>query len=240
MTACTSPIIVALDFPSAQQALDNASRMDPTMCRVKVGKELFTVAGPQVVDGLMRMGFDVFIDLKYHDIPNTVAGACRAATRQGAWMVNVHAAGGKRMMQAAADAVAAATVPGHTKPILIAVTLLTSMSAEELPEIGLQPDVESVVGRYAQLAHDAGLDGVVCSAQEATWLKAKFGAEFKLVTPGIRLPDDAKSDQSRVVSPVEAIKMGSDYLVIGRSITGAKDPVAVLTKINDSLRVAHA
>jgi len=240
MTICTSPIIVALDYPTAHEALESASKMDPSMCRVKVGKELFTAGGPGVVEALMRQGFEVFIDLKYHDIPNTVAGACRAATRQGAWMINVHAAGGRRMMQAAVEAVATCTPPDRHKPILIAVTMLTSMSAQELPEIGLEANVDAVVSRYAQLAFDAGMDGVVCSAQEAPWLKSRFGGEFKLVTPGIRLAADAVGDQSRVVTPVEAIKMGSDYLVIGRSITGAKDPIAVLTKINQSLGVTYA
>ena len=240
MTTCTSPIIVALDYSNVQEALDSASKMDPSMCRVKVGKELFTVGGPQVIDALMQKGFDVFLDLKYHDIPNTVAGACRAATRQGAWMINVHAAGGRRMLQAAVEAVATNTASGRQKPILIAVTMLTSMSAQELPEIGLEANVEAVVSRYAQLAFDAGLDGVVCSAQEARWLKSRFGVDFKLVTPGIRLPDDLKGDQSRVVTPLEAIKMGSDYLVIGRSITAADDPIKALSKINQSLKVTHA
>ena len=236
MTLCTSPVIVALDYPNAQEALETASKIDPSLCRVKVGKELFTAGGPQVVDALMREGFEVFLDLKYHDIPNTVAGACRAATQQGAWMINVHAAGGKRMMQAAAEAVAINALADRPKPILIAVTVLTSLSAAELPDIGLEASVEAIVVRYAQLSFDAGMDGVVCSAQEAGLLRATFGSGFTLVTPGIRLADDAKGDQSRVVTPVEAIKMGSDYLVIGRSITAAKDPIAVLTKINASLR----
>ncbi len=236
MTPCTSPIIVALDYPNAQEALETASRIDPSLCRVKVGKELFTAGGPQVVDALMRQGFEVFLDLKYHDIPNTVAGACRVATRQGAWMINVHAAGGKRMMQAAAEAVAINALADRPKPILIAVTVLTSLNAADLPDIGLEASVEAIVVRYAQLSFDAGMDGVVCSAQEAGLLRVKFGRGFKLVTPGIRLADDAKGDQSRVVTPVEAIKMGSDYLVIGRSITAAKDPIAVLTTINASLR----
>jgi orotidine-5'-phosphate decarboxylase len=229
------PIIVALDYPTPAEALALARRLSPSLAQVKVGKELFTAGGPQVVEDLMKMGFNVFVDLKYHDIPNTVAGACRAATKLGAWMINVHAAGGKRMLEAAVEAVAKNTLPSRQKPILIAVTMLTSLGAAELPEIGLEADTNAVVGRYAALAHAAGMDGVVCSAEEATWLKARFGAAFQLITPGIRLADDAKGDQTRVVTPQDAIKMGSDYLVIGRSVTGAKDPVATLQAIQDSL-----
>jgi orotidine-5'-phosphate decarboxylase len=235
----TKPVIVALDFANSAAALALAQRLDPALCRVKVGKELFTTAGPAVVDALMKMGFDVFLDLKFHDIPNTVAGACKVAARQGVWMVNVHAAGGKRMLEAAVEAVAAGST-GARRPLLIGVTILTSMGVDELPEIGLKADMQEAVHRYAALCKAAGLDGVVCSAQEASRLKATLGADFKLVTPGIRLAGDAKGDQTRVVTPAEAIKMGSDYLVIGRSVTGAEDPVAVLTKINESLKVAHA
>lgn len=230
------PIIVALDYPTPAEALALARRLAPSLCQVKVGKELFTAGGPQVVEDLMKLGFDVFVDLKYHDIPNTVAGACRAATKLGAWMINVHAAGGRRMLEAAVDAVAKNTLPGREKPILIAVTMLTSLGADELPEIGLEADTNAVVARYAALSHAAGMDGVVCSAQEATWLKARFGAAFQLITPGIRLAEDAKGDQTRVVTPVDAIKMGSDYLVIGRSVTGAPNPVATLESISNSIQ----
>jgi orotidine-5'-phosphate decarboxylase len=229
------PIIVALDYPTPSDALALARRLQPSLCQVKVGKELFTAGGPKVVEDLMALGFDVFIDLKYHDIPNTVAGACRAATKLGAWMINVHAAGGKRMMEAAADAVAKNTLPNRNKPILIAVTMLTSMGANELPEIGLEADTNAVVSRYAALAKESGMDGVVSSAEEAKWLKPRFGAAFQLITPGIRLADDAKGDQTRVVTPVDAINNGSDYLVIGRSVTGAKDPVATLEAIQRSI-----
>jgi orotidine-5'-phosphate decarboxylase len=229
------PIIVALDYPTPAEALALARRLSSSLCQVKVGKELFTAGGPQVVEDLMALGFDVFVDLKYHDIPNTVAGACRAATKLGAWMINVHAAGGRRMLEAAVDAVTKNTLPGREKPILIAVTMLTSMGPDELPEIGLEADTNAVVSRYAALSHAAGMDGVVCSAQEAGWLKPRFGAAFQLITPGIRLADDAKGDQTRVVTPVDAVKLGSDYLVIGRSVTGAKDPVATLESINNSL-----
>jgi len=233
------PIIVALDFATTAAALSLAARLDPALCRVKIGKELFTAGGPQVVDVLMHKGFDVFLDLKYHDIPNTVANACKVATRQGVWMLNVHAAGGRKMLAGAAEAVSTNTLAGREKPILIAVTMLTSLTVDELPEIGLEANIKAVVSRYAGLAFDAGLDGVVCSAEEAMWLREKFGQAFKLVTPGIRLKDDAKGDQSRVVTPTDAIKMGSDYLVISRSITCATNPIDTLNKIYESL-VGHA
>jgi orotidine-5'-phosphate decarboxylase len=225
-------VIVVLDFPDAKTALGLASRLDANECRVKVGKELHTAAGPAVVDQLMRMGFDVFLDLKFHDIPNTVASACRVAASQGVWMLNVHAAGGSRMLAAARDAIDA--VQG-AKPLLIGVTVLTSLSASELPEIGLAPDVNAAVLRYATLVSEAGLDGVVCSAEEAPLLKSHFGDRLQLVTPGIRLASDAKGDQSRVVTPVDALKLGAGYLVIGRSITQAADPVATLKQINHDL-----
>lgn len=228
------PIIVALDYNHAADALSLAAKLDPQLCRVKVGKELHTAAGPQVVDALMAQGFEVFLDLKFHDIPNTVASACKVAASQGVWMMNVHASGGRKMLVAARDAVD--SFSGH-KPLLIAVTILTSLAQDELSEIGLQPDMKSAVLNYATLAFEAGLDGVVCSAQEAAWLKARFGAAFQLVTPGIRLANDASGDQARVVSPLDAIKMGADYLVIGRSITHAPDPIATLHQINHDLKL---
>ncbi len=228
------PIIVALDYNNSAEALSLAARLDPSLCRVKVGKELHTAAGPQVIDALMKLGLEVFLDLKFHDIPNTVASACKVAASQGVWMMNVHASGGKKMLASARDAVEKGN---GNRPLLIAVTVLTSLSQHELGEIGLQPDMKSAVLNYASLAFDTGLDGVVCSAQEATWLKARFGEAFQLVTPGIRLAEDAKGDQSRVVTPTDAIKMGSDYLVIGRSITAAPDPIATLHKINNDLKL---
>ncbi len=228
------PIIVALDYNHAADALSLAAKLDPQLCRVKVGKELHTAAGPQVVDALMAQGFEVFLDLKFHDIPNTVASACKVAASQGVWMMNVHASGGRKMLVAARDAVD--SFSGH-KPLLIAVTILTSLAQDELSEIGLQTDMKSAVLNYATLAFEAGLDGVVCSAQEAAWLKARFGAAFQLVTPGIRLANDASGDQARVVSPLDAIKMGADYLVIGRSITHAPDPIATLHQINHDLKL---
>ena len=231
MIANGKPIIVALDFPDAESALGFAARLDPAACRVKVGKELHTAAGPQLVDALMRRGFDVFLDLKFHDIPNTVANACRVAARQGVWMMNVHASGGRRMLLAAREAVDLASV----KPLLIGVTVLTSLADAEIAEVGLAGTVADNVMRLATLTKACGLDGVVCSAGEATSLKAALGAAFQLVTPGIRLVGDVRGDQQRVATPVDAIKLGADYLVIGRAITNAKDPVATLNSINRQL-----
>ena len=232
----TKPVIVVLDYPDAKSALDLAANLDPTECRVKVGKELHTAAGPQVVDALMHRGFDVFLDLKFHDIPNTVASACRVAASQGVWMLNVHASGGRRMMLAAREAVELAS----TKPLLIGVTVLTSLADAELPEIGLVGSAADNVMRLAMLTKHCGLDGVVCSAQEATSLRAAMGAAFQLVTPGIRLEGDSKGDQQRVVTPVDAINFGADYLVIGRSISDATNPVATLSLINQQLAALRA
>lgn len=226
------PIIVVLDFPDEKPALELADRLDPSACRVKVGKELHTAAGPRVVDALMRRGFDVFLDLKFYDIPNTVAGACRIAASQGVWMVNVHASGGRRMMMAAREAIDSASA----RPLLIGVTVLTSLSSDDMMEVGFAGSAAENVARLAALTKTCGLDGVVCSAEEATALKTSLGAEFLLVTPGIRLKGDAKGDQQRVVTPVDAIKAGANYLVVGRTITHAKDPVATLDLINRELQ----
>ena len=224
-------VIVALDFPDADAALALAARLDPKLCRVKVGKELFTAAGPAVVSRLHERGFEVFLDLKFHDIPNTVAGACRAAAALGVWMVNVHASGGEAMLRAAREALATATRP----PLLIGVTILTSLSASDLARVGFQGSPEENVERLARLAHGCGLDGVVCSALEAPRLRAAFGPAFLLVTPGIRLEGAASDDQSRVVTPREALRLGADYLVIGRPIAQARDPAATLESIRNSL-----
>jgi orotidine-5'-phosphate decarboxylase len=231
-----SPVIVVLDYPGAAEAMCLVERLDPSLCRVKVGKELFTAAGPALVESLVKRGFDVFLDLKYHDIPNTVAGACRAAARLGVWMVNVHASGGRAMLAAAREAVDAA---GSHKPLLIGVTVLTSLSSADLADIGVTGDAETQVMRLASLCHDARLDGVVCSAEEAPMLRTAFGEGFLKVTPGIRLADDARGDQQRVVTPVDAIKMGASYLVIGRSITGAADPIRRLQEINQQLAAGN-
>jgi len=223
-----SPVIVALDFATEREALDFASRLDPAQCRLKVGKELFTASGRTLIEALVARGFKVFLDLKFHDIPNTVAHACKMAAELGVWLVDVHASGGRRMMSAAREALEAYS----QRPLLIAVTVLTSMEASDLAEIGITLPPEEQVLRLATLTRDSGLDGVVCSAQEASRLKEALGKEFKLVTPGIRLADAVADDQRRVMTPTAAIAAGSDYLVIGRPITRAADPLAVLTSIN--------
>jgi orotidine-5'-phosphate decarboxylase len=221
-------VIVALDYADAESALALAKRLDPRACRVKVGKELFTAAGPALVSQLAGLGFDVFLDLKYHDIPNTVASACKAAAGLGAWMINVHASGGSAMMRAAREAVTGAVKP----PLLIGVTVLTSMADEDLREIGQQETAPQLVERLARLARDCGLDGVVCSAQEAGRLRHACGSAFKLVTPGIRPVTAGNDDQKRVVTPAAAVAAGADYLVIGRPITQAAEPLAALARIN--------
>ncbi|WIO75365.1 orotidine-5'-phosphate decarboxylase [Porticoccaceae bacterium LTM1] len=227
-----SKIIVALDYNNADAVYQLVDRLDPSLCRLKVGKELFTVAGPDVVRQLVARGFDVFLDLKFHDIPNTTANACAAAADLGVWMVNVHASGGRKMMEAAK-----AKLDGQgSDTLLIGVTILTSMSAEDVAEIGIQRSPADQVLHLANLAKQSGLDGVVCSAQEATSLKAACGKEFKLVTPGIRPAGSDAGDQHRIVTPEQAITNGSDYLVIGRPITQAEDPIAVLKAINSTLK----
>ncbi|POZ61557.1 orotidine-5'-phosphate decarboxylase [Chromobacterium alticapitis] len=228
----TSPVVVALDFDNADAALKFASQLDPAECRLKVGKELFTSSGRHLVEALAARGFQVFLDMKFHDIPNTVAHACKAAAEAGVWMVNVHASGGRRMMEAAREALA-----GYSqRPLLIAVTVLTSMEASDLAEIGIAASPEQHVLRLATLTRDCGLDGVVCSAQEAAMLKQALGRDFKLVTPGIRLAEGGNDDQRRVMTPLAALEAGSDYLVIGRSITGSADPLATLRAINQDIQ----
>jgi orotidine-5'-phosphate decarboxylase len=229
-------VIVPLDLPDAASALALAARLDPALCRVKVGKELFVAAGPSIVESLHRAGFEVFLDLKFHDIPNTVAGACRAAARLGVWMLNVHASGGETMMRAAREAVASFT----KRPLVIGVTILTSLSTPELAPIGYTGTADEMVERLARLAQSAGLDGVVCSAQEGPRLRSACGPGFALVTPGIRLAESTKDDQSRVVTPVEAVRLGADYLVIGRPITQSQDPRATLAQIHHSLEGVSA
>ncbi|HEX3059106.1 MAG TPA: orotidine-5'-phosphate decarboxylase [Usitatibacter sp.] len=229
-------IIVPLDTPRLADALALAARLDPKLCRVKIGKELFVAAGPEAVSRVHERGFEVFLDLKFHDIPHTVAGACRSAARLGVWMMNVHASGGEAMMRAAREAVDSVARP----PMLIAVTVLTSLTGPELEHVGLAGSVMENVERLARLARACGLDGVVCSAQEATQVRQATGADFTLVTPGIRLAADAPDDQARVVTPREAVRLGADYLVIGRPITGSPDPAATLQSIRDSLDEAHA
>jgi orotidine-5'-phosphate decarboxylase len=230
---------VALDFPDMMSAFGLAARLDPAACAVKVGKELFTAAEAGLVRELVRRGFRVFLDLKFHDIPNTVAQACAAATRLGVWMIDVHAAGGGAMLAAARDAVAkTAAAEGRTPPLLIAITVLTSLGADDLAAIGVAGTAEAQVLRLARLAQACGLDGVVCSAQEAAMLRAACGADFKLVTPGIRPAGTEAHDQARVMTPEGAIAAGADYLVIGRAITGAADPLRALRDINVKLGIA--
>ncbi len=220
-------VIVALDYADATAARAVVARLRPDLCRLKVGKELFVAAGPDFVRELVGQGFAVFLDLKFHDIPNTVAQACKAAARLGVWMLNVHAAGGPRMLAAAREAVES----GPARPLLIAVTVLTSMGREELQAIGVDADPELQVLRLAGLARDAGLDGVVCSALEAPALRRHMGAHFRLVTPGIRPAGSAAGDQTRILTPAQAVRAGADDLVIGRPITQAADPVAELERI---------
>jgi len=224
-----TPLITALDFPTAKQALALVERLDPALTHLKVGKELFTRAGPALLVQLHKQGFRVFLDLKYHDIPNTVAGACSAATDAGVWMVNVHAAGGAQML----DAARAAVTSNDT--LLIAVTVLTSMGPDDLAAIGVPGSVEDQVLRLATLTKNCGLDGVVCSPRESAMLRRTQGLDFNLVTPGVRPADSAQGDQQRVMTPRAAMDAGSDYLVIGRPITQAADPLLALQQINESL-----
>ncbi len=224
-------VIVALDFPTADAAIALVDRLDPSLCRLKVGKELFTRAGPALVERLVGKGFDLFLDLKFHDIPNTVAAACAAAADLGVWMVNVHASGGRRMMEAAREGLARAS---H-RPLLIGVTILTSLGMEDLAEIGYPGTPEENVLRLAKLAQGAGLDGIVCSPKELAAVRAELGRDFLTVTPGVRPEWAAAGDQKRVMTPAEAIAAGSDYLVVGRPITAAADPIDRLRAIRDEI-----
>lgn len=224
-------VIVALDFAEQKQALDLIDRLEPSECRLKIGKEMFTHFGPAFVEQVQNKGFDCFLDLKYHDIPNTVAQACSVAADLGVWMLNVHALGGRRMMEAAAEAIANKSQP----PALIGVTVLTSMSAEDLAEIGIQQSPAELALHLAAMAQSSGLDGVVCSAMEASAMRQQFEADFLLVTPGIRPTGSAQDDQRRIMTPVDAIQAGSSYLVIGRPVTQSDDPLGILRTINSEL-----
>ena len=225
-------VLIALDYDDKAKALAFVQQLSPDSCRLKVGKEMFTHFGPEFVKQLVELGFDVFLDLKFHDIPNTVAKAVKAAAELGVWMVNVHASGGVEMMQKAKEILAPY---GDKAPLLIAVTVLTSMDEMQLKQLGIEKTPQEQVLYLAELTKQAGLDGVVCSAQEAQVLKQHLGADFKLVTPGIRPAGSDAGDQKRIMTPKQAIDSGSDYLVIGRPITQAEDPVAVLKAINESL-----
>ena len=222
-----SKIIVALDFSDSKSALALVSELDPEKCKLKVGKELFTAAGPQLIESLVAKNFKVFLDLKFHDIPNTVKKACEAASNLGVWMLNVHASGGTAMMQAALEGVS----NSFNNPYLIAVTVLTSMNQASLNEIGIELDVESQVLKLAKLAQNAGLHGVVCSALEANLLRKQLNNDFLLVTPGIRPANVNQDDQSRVVTPQDALNNGASFLVIGRPITQASNPLQALENI---------
>ena len=224
-----SKIVVALDYPDAQSALALAHLLDPNLCKVKVGKELFTAAGPSLIEKLVKKDFKVFLDLKFHDIPNTVAKACEAASKLGVWMLNVHASGGSAMMKAAMEGVDKGTT--QNKPFLIAVTVLTSMNQPTLQEIGINTSIEEHVLKLAELTQASGLDGVVCSAQEAKLLRTRLSSDFLLVTPGIRPLNASKDDQSRIVTPQDALSNGASYLVIGRPITQASQPLVALKEI---------
>jgi orotidine-5'-phosphate decarboxylase len=233
-------VFVALDYADPAQALALAARLDPRDCGLKIGKEMFVVAGPDPVRRMVERGFNVFLDLKFHDIPNTAAQACAAATRLGVFMLNVHASGGRAMLAAARDAVTvAAAAQRSATPLLIAVTVLTSLGDADLRAIGHTDDAATLALRLAALARDCGLDGVVCSAAEAPAMRAAFGAGFKLVTPGIRPAGASRDDQLRIVTPEAAAANGADYLVIGRPITQSADPVAALAAINRSLGAAQ-
>ncbi|KID57193.1 orotidine 5'-phosphate decarboxylase [Pseudoalteromonas luteoviolacea] len=225
-------VLIALDYDNESAALAFVSQLSPDECRLKVGKEMFTYFGPQFVKKLVDLGFDVFLDLKFHDIPNTVAKAVTAAAELGVWMVNVHASGGTEMMSKAKEAL---SQYGDKAPLLIAVTVLTSMDQAQLSKLGIDKTPQEQVLYLAKLAKESGLDGVVCSAQEAETLKSQLGNEFKLITPGIRPAGSDAGDQKRIMTPAKAIEAGSDYLVIGRPITKAQDPAKALRDINASI-----
>ena len=225
-------IIVALDFSTPAKALNFLEQLNPDLCRVKVGKELFAAGGPELVKSIVDKNFDVFLDLKFHDIPNTVANAVKVAADLGVWMLNIHASGGSSMMIAAREALESER---RKRPLLIGVTVLTSMARNDLYEVGVNEDVQKHVNKLAKLAYNSGLDGVVCSAAETKILRVSMPLEFKLITPGIRRPQDATEDQKRVVGPAAAIRNGSDYLVIGRPITEANSPLEALIDFNSEI-----
>jgi len=229
MTNFNKPhVIVALDFSNPDDAINLVNQLDPSLCRLKVGKEMFTRSGPRLVEDFMSKGFDVFLDLKFHDIPNTVSKACLAAAELGVWMMNVHILGGRKMMEASREALEKMSGP---RPLLIGVTVLTSLDDADLDELGFVGSAEDNVKRLAQLAKASGLDGIVSSPQEAESLRACCGDDFCLVTPGIRLAGAGTDDQKRIMTPEKAIAAGADYLVIGRPITQAGDPLQVLEQI---------
>ena len=227
----SSPIIVALDFPNENEALSLVDQLEPGRCRLKVGKELFTRTGPAFVQKLVKQNFDVFLDLKFHDIPNTVAQACKAGVDLGGWLIIKKNSGGRKMMEAAREALPA----NGFNPKLIAVTVLTSMGEEDLKEIGINQSPAEQVKRLAHLTHDCGLDGVVCSPQEIALLRESLDKSFELITPGIRPAWSVTGDQKRIMTPLQAMEAGGNYLVIGRPITQAENPMQALEKIEEEM-----
>ena len=228
-------IIVAIDADTVRQALAQVRLLNPELCHLKIGSVLFTRYGPSFVEELMKKGYRIFLDLKFHDIPQTVAGACRAAVELGVWMINVHVSGGRLMIETTMNVLKSMT--SNRKLLILGVTILTSLDNDDLKMLGIQDDVSIVVSRMAILAKRAGLDGVICSAHEAPLLRQQCGKDFLLVTPGIRLKSDKKNDQKRTMTPEVALKAGSDYLIIGRTITQSKNPLKILQMINHSLAV---
>lgn len=226
------PLLIALDYNRSADALALAAQLSPDLCRLKIGKELYTREGRQLVEALQGIGYDIFLDLKYHDIPNTVAAALRVAAEMGVWMVNVHASGGRKMLETAADALARYRQP----PLLIAVTVLTSLGEAELREIGIDEPLAAHVARLTALAASSGLNGVVCSAHEAGAVKAAHDRDFLTVTPGIRPAGSSADDQTRTMTPAAALQAGSDYLVIGRPVTRAEKPAVALADIITSIK----
>lgn len=224
-------LLVALDFDDTQSCLEFVSALSPEYCRLKVGKELFVSCGPTLVEQLQQKGFDIFLDLKFHDIPNTVAKAVKAAANLGVWMVNVHASGGRRMMEAASDALEGFP----NKPLLIGVTVLTSMDQSDLLELGVTQSPALRALELASMAKECGLDGVVCSAHEVEDVKARCSEDFLCVTPGIRPSGSEQGDQRRVMTPTEAVTAGSDFIVVGRPITQSEDPGWASRQISDSI-----
>jgi len=234
MNSNESRVIVALDFYDQKQALAFVAKTSPDQCKLKIGKELFTSTGPQLVEKLVNKGFDVFLDLKFHDIPNTVKKAVYAAAQLEVWMLNVHAMGGQSMLSAAREGV---DMAGNRHPLLIAVSVLTSLSPSDLLQLGISEELPDFVKRLAGMAINEGLDGLVCSAQEASLLRDSFGKSPLLITPGIRPDWAATDDQQRIMTPQQAIQNGASYLVIGRPITQHKNPAEALEMVNRSLMI---
>lgn len=236
MSLAAHSVVVALDCPDSASAQRLVEQLDPSLCALKVGKELFISEGPRWLEGLIQHGYRVFLDLKLHDIPNTVAMGCLSAARLGVWMMTLHASGGRAMMEAARETL---DKEGGVSPILVAVTVLTSLSERDFDDIGWHGSPQSQVQRLAQLAHHAGMDGVVCSAHEIQSVKREMGQKFLCVTPGIRPAGSAANDQQRVMTPGDAIRAGGDHLVIGRPITLAADPLKALLAIRAEMEAAH-